>query len=90
VWTPDRHVDNDNNRAPVAWLTSQPRTNLVRGGAGLSVAPTPRSPVPPLAAARQRFGDGFYQIYFPQPGVAGPELIKDVPYHLPQDPCGRW
>jgi pimeloyl-ACP methyl ester carboxylesterase len=65
--------------APVAWHTAQLRPDLVRGVAGLSVAPTPRSRVPPLAAARQRFGDGFYQIYFQQPGVAEAELTKDVP-----------
>jgi pimeloyl-ACP methyl ester carboxylesterase len=50
------------------WHTAQLRPNLVPGVAGLSVAPR-AAPVPPLAAARWRFGDGFYQIY-QQPGAA--------------------
>ncbi|MCK2239790.1 MULTISPECIES: alpha/beta fold hydrolase [unclassified Crossiella] len=64
--------------APVAWHTAMLRPDLVRGVAGLSVAPGPRGPVPPLVAARERFGDGFYQIYFQEPGVADAELNADV------------
>ncbi|MGW0522674.1 alpha/beta fold hydrolase [Crossiella sp. NPDC003009] len=64
--------------APVAWNTAMMRPDLVRGVGGLSVAPAPRGPVPPLVAARQRFGDGFYQIYFQEPGVADAELNQDI------------
>ncbi|MFC6093181.1 alpha/beta fold hydrolase [Saccharothrix lopnurensis] len=63
--------------APVAWHTAQMRPDLVRGVAGLSVPPMPRGSVPPLVAARRRFGDDFYQLYFQQPGVADAELGRD-------------
>ena len=63
--------------APVAWHTAMLRPDLVRGVVGLSVAPGPRSPVPPLTAARAQFGDDFYQIYFQEPGVADAELNHD-------------
>ncbi|MFC5055201.1 alpha/beta hydrolase [Saccharothrix xinjiangensis] len=63
--------------APVAWHTALLRPDLVRGVAGLSVAPTPRGSRRPLEAARERFGDGFYQLYFQQPGVADAELARD-------------
>jgi pimeloyl-ACP methyl ester carboxylesterase len=65
--------------APVAWHTALLRPDVVRGVAGLSVAPSPRPPAPPLSILRERFGDGFYQVYFQQPGVAEAELGKDVP-----------
>jgi pimeloyl-ACP methyl ester carboxylesterase len=55
--------------APVAWHTALLRPDLVRGVAGLCVPPNPRTPVPPLTAARARFGPDFYQIYFQRPGV---------------------
>jgi len=63
--------------AGVAWHTAMLRPDLVRGVVGLSVAPTPRSPVPPLTAAREQFGEDFYQIYFQEPGVADAELNHD-------------
>ncbi|MGW1073108.1 alpha/beta fold hydrolase [Streptomyces sp. NPDC002537] len=63
--------------APVAWTTAILRPDLVRGVAGLSVPPAPRGPVPPLRAARSLFGDGFYQQYFQEPGVADAELAHD-------------
>jgi pimeloyl-ACP methyl ester carboxylesterase len=65
--------------APVAWQTALLRPDLVRGVAGLSVPPAPRGPIPPLTRARQRFGEGFYQIYFQRPGVAEAELSRDIP-----------
>ncbi|MDT7696836.1 MAG: hypothetical protein QOD96_437 [Pseudonocardiales bacterium] len=55
--------------APVAWHTALLRPDLVRGVAGLSVPFTARTPVPTLTAARGRFGDTYYQLYFQQPGV---------------------
>jgi pimeloyl-ACP methyl ester carboxylesterase len=63
--------------APVAWHTALLRPDLVRGVAGISVPPAPRSPVPPLSALREHFGDGFYQLYFQQPGVAETEFAAD-------------
>jgi pimeloyl-ACP methyl ester carboxylesterase len=55
--------------APVAWHTALLRPDLVRGVAGLSVPFTGRPTAPPLVAARRRFGDCFYQLYFQRPGV---------------------
>jgi pimeloyl-ACP methyl ester carboxylesterase len=46
--------------APVAWYTALLRPDLVRGVGALSVPFSARTPVPALAAARQRYGDTFY------------------------------
>ncbi|MER7580165.1 alpha/beta hydrolase [Kitasatospora sp. NPDC097691] len=62
--------------APVAWATAALRPDLVRGVAGLSVPPLPSGPTP-LALSRERFGEGFYQIYFQEPGRADAELAAD-------------
>ncbi|MFE6051539.1 alpha/beta fold hydrolase [Kitasatospora sp. NPDC056446] len=62
--------------APVAWATAALRPDLVRGVAGLSVPPLPTGPGP-LALAREKFGEGFYQIYFQEPGRADAELAAD-------------
>jgi pimeloyl-ACP methyl ester carboxylesterase len=64
--------------APVAWHTALLRPDVVRGVAGISVPPTLRAPAPPLSLLRERFGDGFYQSYFQQPGVAEAELGADL------------
>jgi len=51
---------------------------VVRAVAGLSVPPTlPTGMVPP-SITRKQYGDGFYQLYFQQPGVADAELAADV------------
>ncbi|MEU9079807.1 alpha/beta fold hydrolase [Kitasatospora sp. NPDC004745] len=64
--------------APVAWAVAALRPDLVRGVAGLSVPPLPVSGPPPLHAAREHFGEGFYQLYFQEPGRADAELAADV------------
>jgi pimeloyl-ACP methyl ester carboxylesterase len=64
--------------APVAWHAALLRPDRVRGVIGLSVPYRPRGSRPPIAAMRARFGDGFYMIYFQQPGVADAELSQDV------------
>ncbi len=64
--------------APVAWTTAALRPDLVRGVAGLSVPPLPVGGPPPLPASRAAFGEGFYQIYFQEPGRADAELAADV------------
>ncbi|GHG49225.1 alpha/beta fold hydrolase [Streptomyces griseocarneus] len=63
--------------APVAWTTALLRPDVVRGVAGLSVPHIPRGPVPPLVALRKVLGDGFYQNYFQEPGLADGELAQD-------------
>ncbi|MFC5723997.1 alpha/beta fold hydrolase [Streptomyces gamaensis] len=60
--------------APVAWTSALLRPDVVRAVAGLSVPPVPLSPT---SVAREHYGDGFYQIYFQQPGVADAELARD-------------
>ncbi|MFJ9695623.1 alpha/beta fold hydrolase [Kitasatospora sp. NPDC101183] len=73
--------------APVAWSAAALRPDLVRGVVGLSVPPLPAGPSP-LSAARESFGDGFYQIYFQEPGKADAELAADVKASLRRVMCG--
>ncbi|MFF4410170.1 alpha/beta fold hydrolase [Streptomyces sp. NPDC001404] len=68
--------------APVAWITALLRPDLVRGVAGMSVPPG-MSPMRsgsthPLSVMRSMFGNGFYILYFQQPGVADAELDEDL------------
>src|SRR5260370_5621391 len=64
--------------APVAWHTALLRPDRVRGVSGLSVPYRPRGTASPIAAMRAGLGEGFYQVYFQQPGVAEAELERDV------------
>jgi pimeloyl-ACP methyl ester carboxylesterase len=64
--------------APVAWHTALFRPDRVRGVIGLSVPYRPRGSTPPVAALRAGIGDGFYMVYFQQPGVAEAELERDL------------
>jgi pimeloyl-ACP methyl ester carboxylesterase len=64
--------------APVAWHTALLRPDRVRGVAALSVPFRPPGALRPLETLRAAAGDGFYQIYFQQPGVADAELARDV------------
>ncbi|HTS97908.1 MAG TPA: alpha/beta hydrolase [Streptosporangiaceae bacterium] len=63
--------------APVAWHTALLRPDRVRGVIGLSVPYRPRGSSAPIAAMRAAIGDGFYMVYFQQPGVADAELARD-------------
>lgn len=63
--------------APVAWHTALFRPDRVRGVIGLSVPYRPRGSAPPIPTLRQHLGDGFYMVYFQQPGVADAELSRD-------------
>ncbi len=63
--------------APVAWHTALLRPDRVRGVIGLSVPYRPRGSSAPVAAMRAGIGDGFYMVYFQQPGVADAELGRD-------------
>lgn len=63
--------------APVAWNTALFRPDRVRGVIGLSVPYRPRGSAPPITTLRQHLGDGFYMVYFQQPGVADAELSRD-------------
>ncbi|MFE9611405.1 alpha/beta fold hydrolase [Streptomyces sp. NPDC006012] len=62
----------------VAWHTAMLRPDLVRGVVGISVPPAPRGALPPLTVSKKRFGEGFYQNYFQEPGVAEAGLGADI------------
>jgi pimeloyl-ACP methyl ester carboxylesterase len=64
--------------APVAWNSALMRPDRVRGVIGLSVPYRPRGPASSLQIIRKRLGDGFYQAYFEQHGVADRELWRDA------------
>jgi pimeloyl-ACP methyl ester carboxylesterase len=63
--------------APVAWHTALFRPDRIRGVIGLSVPYRPRGSSAPIATMRAGLGDGFYMVYFQQPGVADAELAAD-------------
>lgn len=67
--------------APVAWVAAMLRPDIVRAVAGLSVPPVLPAGMAPPSITRTRYGGGFYQIYFQQPGLADSELAKDLPAH---------
>jgi pimeloyl-ACP methyl ester carboxylesterase len=64
--------------APVAWHTALLRPDRVRGVAALSVPFRPPGARRPLETLRATAGDGFYQLYFQEPGVADAELARDA------------
>jgi pimeloyl-ACP methyl ester carboxylesterase len=64
--------------AIVAWDMALLRPDRVRGVAALSVPYMPRGPVSLLTAMRSILGEGFYMVYFQQPGRAEAELERDV------------
>ncbi|HEY1618452.1 MAG TPA: alpha/beta hydrolase [Streptosporangiaceae bacterium] len=65
--------------APVAWHTALFRPGRVRGVIGLSVPYRPRGSAPPVPTLRAVLGDGFYMVYFQDPGLADTELADDPP-----------
>ncbi len=63
--------------APVAWVTAMLRPDLLSGVAGLSVPPILPAGMQPPSVTRHTYGEGFYQIYFQEPGRADAELAAD-------------
>jgi pimeloyl-ACP methyl ester carboxylesterase len=63
--------------SPVAWHTALFRPDRVRGVVGLSVPYRPRGSARPVARLRETLGEGFYMVYFQEPGVADAELGAD-------------
>ena len=63
---------------PIAWNAALMRPDRIRGVVGLSVPYMARGPVSFLTAVRSVLGEGFYMVYFQQPGVAETELERDV------------
>ncbi|MET8638750.1 alpha/beta hydrolase [Streptomyces sp. NPDC004680] len=61
----------------VAWVTAMLRPDVVRAVAGLSVPPVLPGGMSPPSITRKRFGDGFYQVAFQEPGVADTALARD-------------
>jgi pimeloyl-ACP methyl ester carboxylesterase len=64
--------------ALVAWHAALLRPDRFRAVAAMSVVHTPRAPQAPVATFRGRGVDGFYWVYFQQPGIAEAELERDV------------
>jgi pimeloyl-ACP methyl ester carboxylesterase len=63
--------------APVAWQTALLRPDRIRGVVGLSIPYRPRGSSAPIGVMRAGIGEGFYMVYFQQPGVADAELNRD-------------
>lgn len=63
--------------APVAWTTALLRPGLVRAVVGLSVPPLPPAGMPSIESSRRTYGEGYYQVYFQEPGKADAELSAD-------------
>src|SRR5215469_4783088 len=63
--------------AAVAWITALLRPDVVRAVAGLSVPPVLPAGMTPPSVTRKKFGDGFYQVGFQEPGVADAALARD-------------
>lgn len=64
--------------AVVAWHAALLRPDRFRAVAAMSVVHTLRAPQAPVATFQGRGFDGFYWIYFQDPGVAEAELERDV------------
>lgn len=64
--------------APVAWNAALMRPDRVRAVAGLSVPYLPRGAASLTRLMRERGVDGFYMLYFQEPGVAERELEADI------------
>jgi pimeloyl-ACP methyl ester carboxylesterase len=64
--------------AATVWNMALIHADRVRAVAGLSVPFAPRAAAPPLEIMRRRFGEGFYMVWFQQPGVADAALARDV------------
>ncbi|MFJ2391607.1 alpha/beta fold hydrolase [Streptomyces sp. NPDC087843] len=63
--------------APVAWATAMMRPDVVRAVAGLSVPPLLPGGMAPPSITRKKFGEGYYQISFQEPGPADAALARD-------------
>jgi pimeloyl-ACP methyl ester carboxylesterase len=64
--------------ANVAWELARRHPEHVSAVAGLSVPFAPRPPAPPLPILRRHIGEGFYMVWFQEPGVAEVTLERDV------------
>lgn len=64
--------------ADTAWKTAWMHPERVAAVAGLSVPFIPRAPAPPAGIMREHLGEGFYIVWFQEPGVAEAALERDV------------
>lgn len=62
---------------PVAWTVAQVRPDRISKVAALSTPFLPRGTRPTTESLREMRGDGFYMLYFQEPGVADAELNRD-------------
>ncbi len=64
--------------AVVAWHAALLRPDRFRAVVAMSVVHTLRAPQAPVATFQGRGFDGFYWVYFQEPGIAEAELERDV------------
>jgi len=64
--------------ANVAWELARSHPERISAVAGLSVPFVPRAPAPPMTILREQLGEGFYMVWFQEPGVAESALERDV------------
>jgi pimeloyl-ACP methyl ester carboxylesterase len=64
--------------AHATWSMATLHPERVRAVAGMSVPFVPRAPAPPIPIMRSHLGEGFYIVWFQQPGVADAALASDV------------
>jgi pimeloyl-ACP methyl ester carboxylesterase len=64
--------------ANVVWQLALRQPQRVQAVAGLSVPFIPRAPAAPIPIMRRHLGEGFYIVWFQEPGVADAALAQDV------------
>jgi pimeloyl-ACP methyl ester carboxylesterase len=64
--------------ANVVWQLALQQPQRVQAVAGLSVPFIPRAPAAPIPIMRRHLGEGFYIVWFQEPGVADAALAQDV------------
>jgi pimeloyl-ACP methyl ester carboxylesterase len=64
--------------ANLVWQLALRQPERVRAVAGLSVPFIPRAPAAPIPIMRRHLGEGFYIVWFQEPGVADAALAQDV------------
>src|SRR5256885_5954761 len=64
--------------ASVTWTLALTHPERVEGVVGMSVPFAQRAAHPPTEVYRRRIGDGFYILWFQEPGVAEEALSRDV------------
>jgi pimeloyl-ACP methyl ester carboxylesterase len=64
--------------ANITWTLALTHPERVEAVVGMSVPYAPPAPAPPTEIYRRRIGEGFYILWFQEPGVADEALARDV------------